>query len=80
MNPCHAPFSSPGERLVIPLLYRLRFAPIVVAGECRELRFRRPSCLDLITLLRKEMQQQPELLAPLGLEITDQALVNAAAA
>lgn len=41
---------------------------------------RRPSCLDLIALLRKEMQQQPELLAPLGLEITNQALVNAAAA
>ena len=31
-------------------------------------------------LLRKEMQQQPELLAPLGLQITNQALVNAAAA
>jgi hypothetical protein len=41
---------------------------------------RRPSCLDLITLLRKEMQQQPELLAPLGFTITDQALVHAAAA
>jgi hypothetical protein len=41
---------------------------------------RRPSCLDLIALLRKEMQQQPELLAPFGLEITDQSLVNAAAA
>jgi hypothetical protein len=41
---------------------------------------RRPSGLDLVTLLRKEMQQQPELLAPLGLSITDQALVHAAAA
>jgi hypothetical protein len=41
---------------------------------------RRPSCLDLITLLRKETQQQPELLAPLGFTITDQALVHAAAA
>ena len=41
---------------------------------------RRPSALDLITLLRKEMTQQPELLAPLGFEITDQALVHAAAA
>jgi hypothetical protein len=41
---------------------------------------RRPSALDLVTLLRKEMTQQPELLAPLGFQITDQALVHAAAA
>lgn len=41
---------------------------------------RRPSCLDLITLLRKEMTQQPELLAPLGLNTADSALVRAAAA
>ena len=41
---------------------------------------RRPSCLDLITLLRKEMVQQPQLLAPFGFKITDQALVHAAAA
>jgi hypothetical protein len=40
---------------------------------------RRPSCLDLITLLRKEMAQQPQLLAPFGLQVTDQALVQAAA-
>src|SRR5450755_2463573 len=32
---------------------------------------RRPSCLDLITLLRKEMQQHPQLLAPLAFTITD---------
>ena len=41
---------------------------------------RRPSCLDLITLLRKEMAQQPHLLAPLAFTITDTALVQAAAA
>jgi len=41
---------------------------------------RRPSALDLTTLLRKEMTQMPQLLAPLGFEITDQALVSAAAA
>jgi DDE superfamily endonuclease len=41
---------------------------------------RRPSALDLVTLLRKEMTQQPQLLAPLGFEITDQSLVHAAAA
>jgi hypothetical protein len=41
---------------------------------------RRPSALDLVTLLRKEMAEQPELLAPLGFQISDQALVQAAAA
>ncbi len=41
---------------------------------------RRPSCLDLITLLRKEMAQQPERLAPFGFKITDETLVKAAAA
>ena len=41
---------------------------------------RRPSCLDLITLLRKEMVQQPHLLAPFGFSLTDPALVQAAAA
>lgn len=41
---------------------------------------RRPSCLDLITLLRKEMAQQPALLEPFGFEITEKVLVQAAAA
>ena len=41
---------------------------------------RRPSCLDLITLLRKEMTQQPQLLAPFGFQISESALVQAAAA
>jgi hypothetical protein len=41
---------------------------------------RRPSALDLTTLLRKEMSQQPHLLAPFAFQITDQALVQAAAA
>jgi hypothetical protein len=41
---------------------------------------RRPSCLDLITLLRKEMAQQPHLLAPFDFTISDPALVHAAAA
>jgi hypothetical protein len=41
---------------------------------------RRPSCLDLITLLRTEMTQQPQLLAPFGLTITTPAFVQAAAA
>jgi hypothetical protein len=41
---------------------------------------RRPSCLDLVTLLRKEMAEQPLLLEPLGFEITVPGLVHAAAA
>ena len=41
---------------------------------------KRPSCLDLVTLLRKEMVDRPELLAPLGLKLTDRALTKAAAA
>jgi DDE superfamily endonuclease len=40
----------------------------------------RPSCLDLVTLLRKEMTQQTHLLTDLEFEITDKALVQAAAA
>lgn len=41
---------------------------------------RRPSCLDLITLLRKEMTEHPELLAKLDLKPSDRALTAAAAA
>jgi len=43
-------------------------------------RAKRPSLLDLITLLRKEMVEHPELLAPLGLNMTDRTLAAAAAA
>ena len=39
----------------------------------------RPSCLDLVTLLRKEMAQNPELLKKLEVKITDTQLVRAAA-
>jgi hypothetical protein len=41
---------------------------------------RRPSCLDLITLLRKEMAQQPALLASFDFHASEKALVQAAAA
>jgi hypothetical protein len=41
---------------------------------------KRPSCLDLITLLRKEMAENPHLVAPLGLEPSYQGLTNSAAA
>ena len=41
---------------------------------------RRPSCLDLITLLRKEMTQQTTLLDPFDLKFSPLELVQAAAA
>jgi hypothetical protein len=41
---------------------------------------RRPSCLDLITLLRKEMAEQPALLTRFGFQTTTNSLIQAAAA
>lgn len=41
---------------------------------------KRPSCLDLITLLRKEAAEYPHLLEPLGLKPTLQGFTAAAAA
>ena len=41
---------------------------------------KRPSCQDLITLLRKEMVEHPEWLQPLDFNITDRDLTAAAAA
>lgn len=43
-------------------------------------RARRPSCLDLVTLLRKEMAEKPELVAPFGLNPSYKTLASAAAA
>jgi DDE superfamily endonuclease len=40
----------------------------------------RPSCLDLITLLRKEMAEHPELLKQFEVRVTDSQLIRAAAA
>jgi hypothetical protein len=40
----------------------------------------RPSALDLITLLRKEMTEHPDMVAHLGLNPTDRSLTAAAAA
>jgi hypothetical protein len=40
----------------------------------------RPSCLDLVTLLRKEMVDHPDLTEHLDLHLTDRALTQAAAA
>ena len=41
---------------------------------------RRPSCLDLIALLRNEAAQNPQLLSDLGFRLDSPQLVNAAAA
>jgi hypothetical protein len=41
---------------------------------------RRPSCLDLVTLLRKEAAEHPELLADLGIHTNSAQFVAAAAA
>jgi DDE superfamily endonuclease len=41
---------------------------------------RRPSCLDLVTLLRKEMSERPELVAPFGLNPSYENLASGAAA
>lgn len=43
-------------------------------------RAHRPSCLDLITLLRKEMVEHPELLQAFDVTLTDRALTSSAAA
>ncbi len=43
-------------------------------------RAHRPSCLDLVTLLRKEMVEHPELLREFDLTVTDRALTSSAAA
>ncbi|HXJ95636.1 MAG TPA: transposase [Terriglobia bacterium] len=40
----------------------------------------RPSCLDLVTLLRKEMVDHPELIEHLDVKLSDRALTEAAAA
>ena len=40
----------------------------------------RPSCLDLVTLLRKEMVEHPELLTDFDVTLTDRALTSSAAA
>ena len=43
-------------------------------------RAHRPSCLDLVTLLRKEMVEHPELLQEFDITLTDRGLTSAAAA
>jgi len=43
-------------------------------------RAHRPSCLDLITLLRKEMVEHPELVQEFDVSLTDRGLTSSAAA
>ncbi len=40
---------------------------------------KRPSCLDLVTQLRKEAIQHPDLLVSFGIELIDNAMVRKAA-
>ena len=40
---------------------------------------KQPSCLDLITLLRKEIDENPELVVPLGLKPSYRQLTAGAA-
>ena len=42
-------------------------------------RQQRPSCQDLVTLLRQQAQQQPHLLLPFGIQPSYQRLTHAAA-
>lgn len=68
----------------------LHLAALLTFGPCRDAHYQtlpkwrrnaaRPSCLDLITLVRKEMAENPSLLAPLGFKIAWQQLGLAAAA
>ena len=41
---------------------------------------KRPSCLDLITLLRNEIDEHPEMVAPLGINVSLKGLARSAAA
>ena len=68
----------------------LMLAGLLTFGAARTSRFEtlpkwrrkasRPSCLDLVTLLRKEMTENPELLAPFGINTSWEQLGRGAAA
>ena len=85
------PVSVPKQpALVVASYSALLLAALKAFGPCRGDAYaklprwrrnaRRPSCLDLITLLRKEAQQAPELLEPLGFQISPPQMIAAAAA
>ncbi len=76
--------------LVVAAYSALLLASLIAFGAERGLAYaalpkwrrnaRRPSCLDLITLLRKEMAEHPEMLAPYRVQPSHRGFVAAAAA
>ena len=76
--------------LVVAAYSALLLASLIAFGAERGLAYaalpkwrrnaKRPSCLDLITLLRKEMAEHPETLASHDLQPSDRGLIAAAAA
>lgn len=86
-----SPFSVPRQPAFVVAAYSaLLLAGLLTFGPLRSAHYQplpkwrrkaeRPSCLDLITLLRKEITENPGLLAPLGLKIGWKTLGLAAAA
>lgn len=86
-NPIGVPKQPP---LVVAAYSALMLAALLVFGADRgkayaqlpkwRLNARRPSCLDLITLLRKEIVEHPELVQYLGIQPSSSQFVAAAAA
>jgi len=85
------PTSVPRQPVLVVAAYRaLLLAALLAFGPQRAKEYaqlpkwrrnaNRPSCLDLITLLRKEMDEHPEMLMPLGIDTSLQGLARAAAA
>jgi hypothetical protein len=86
-----SPLSVPRQpAFAVPTYSALLLAALLTFGTGRDSHYQslpkwrrnadRPSCLDLITLLCKEMADHPALLSPFGLEITWKSLGLAAAA
>ncbi len=85
------PIAVPRQPVLVVAAYSaLLLAALKVFGPLRSAAFaalprwrrnaKRPSCLDLITLLRKEVHQHPELLRQFGIVTTAAHLIAAAAA
>lgn len=85
------PISVPKQPVLVVAAYSalllaalLAFGPERTSDYARLPKWRRnakrPSCQDLVTLLRKEMDENPEMLLPLGINNSSQRLVAAAAA
>ena len=85
------PASVPRQPVLVVAAYSaLMLAAMLVFGHKRTEAYaalpkwrrkaQRPSCLDIVTLLRKEMNEHPELLEPLGIKTSGRDLAAAAAA